>query len=111
VSAVSKGIIGYLADRADSHDILLLQEVKLVPARHAKARQQLLDAGYISVTINCIFGMSGILIAVRPTLTTPMYMCDFPNPDLYDARGRVLTVVFSDPPVTISLSKTQRQRE
>ena len=101
VSAVSKGIMGYLADRADSHDVLLLQEVKLVPARHAKARQQLTDAGYISVTINCIGGMNGVLIAVRPTLTPPMYLCDFPIPDLHDSRGRVLTAVFSDPPLTI----------
>ena len=36
-AACSKGLIGYLEQRFDSHDVLLLQEVKLAPAKHAKA--------------------------------------------------------------------------
>ena len=30
-----------------------------------------------------------------------MFLCDFSNPDLPDPHGRVFTVVFNDPPVTI----------
>ena len=59
VSAVSKGIMGYLADRADSHDVLLLQEVKLVPARHASDTiNRDGDVPRISELLSCL-GMSG----------------------------------------------------
>ena len=91
----------YLEQRIESHDVLLLQEVKLAPAKHAKARDALLALGYAHVAINSIAGSSGVLIAVCPTLAQPMFTCDIPGCDLVDSRGRVMTMTTSDPPVTV----------
>lgn len=70
-SACQKGLLAHLELCLDSHDVLLLQEVKLAPARHAKARDCLLALGYTHVAINSVEGRDGVLIAVRPTLVKP----------------------------------------
>ena len=100
-SAFRSGLQEYLADQWDSHDVLLLQEVKLVPAKHSKATQLLQSIGYRDVAINSIAGQRGVLIAVKPLFPLPLYTCDIPASDLPDSRGRILTATWSDPPVTI----------
>ena len=100
-AACTKGLLRYLEQRFESHDVLLLQEVKLAPAKHAKARDALLALGYAHVAINSIAGSSGVLITVRPTLAQPMFTCDIPGCDLVDSRGRVMTMTTSDPPITV----------
>ena len=100
-AAFRSGLQEYLAAQWDSHDVLLLQEVKLVPARHSKATQLLLSIGYSDIAINSIAGQRGVLIAVKPLFPLPLYTCDIPASDLPDSRGRILTATWSDPPVTI----------
>ena len=100
-TACQKGFLHYLDQCRESHDVLLLQEVKLAPAKHAKARDSLLALGYAHVAINSIAGSSGVLIAVRSTLVQPRFTCDIPGCDLVDSRGRVMTMTTSDPPITV----------
>ena len=100
-AAFRSGLQEYLADQWDSHDVLLLQEVKLVPARHSKATQLLLSIGYSDIAINSIAGQRGVLTAVKPLFPLPLYTCDIPASDLPDSRGRILTATWSDPPITI----------
>jgi exonuclease III len=95
-AACVKGLLEYLTQQYDSHDVLLLQEVKLAPAKQAAARDSLLRIGYTYVAINSIAG-----IAVRSTLVNPMFTCDIPGCDLPDARRRIMTMTTSDPPVTV----------
>ena len=86
-AACFKGLLEYLTQQYDSHDVLLLQEVKLTPAKQAAARDSLLRIGYTYVAINSIAGSNGVLIAVRSTLVNPVFTCDIPGCALPDARG------------------------
>ena len=100
-AACTEGLLNYMAQQYDSHDVLLLQEVKLAPAKQAAARDSLLRIGYTNVAINSIAGSNGVLIAVRSTLVNPIFTCDIPGCDLPDAHGRIMTMTTSDPPVTV----------
>ena len=100
-AAFRSGLQEYLVGQWDSHDVLLLQEVKLVPAKHNKAIALLTSIGYSDVAINSIAGQRGVLIAVKPLFPLPLYTCDIPSCDLPDSRGRILTATWSDPPVTV----------
>ena len=100
-AAFRSGLQEYLVDQWDSHDVLLLQEVKLVPAKHGKAIALLKSIGYSDVVINSIAGQRGVLIAVKPLFPLPLYTCDIPSCDLPDSRGRLLTATWSEPPVTV----------
>jgi exonuclease III len=100
-AACFKGLLEYFTQQYDSHDVLLLQEVKLAPAKQAAARDSLLRIGYTHVATNSIAGSNGVLIAVRSTLVNPIFTCDIPGCDLPDARGRIMTMTTSDPPVTV----------
>ena len=100
-AAFRSGLQAYLVDQWESHDVLLLQEVKLVPAKHGKAVALLKSIGYNDVVINSIAGQRGVLIAVKPLFPLPLYTCDIPSCNLPDSRGRILTATWSEPPVTI----------
>ena len=100
-AACSKGLLDYLDQQYASHDVLLLQEVKLAPHKQAAARNLLLGSGYAHVAINSIAGSNGVLIAVKSALVNPVFTCDIPGCDLPDSRGRVMTMTTADPPVTI----------
>jgi exonuclease III len=100
-AACQKELLEYLTQQYDSHDVLLPQEVKLAPAKQAAARDCLLRIDYTNVAINSIAGSNGVLIAVCSTLVNPIFTCDMLGCDLPDARGRVMTMTTSDPPITI----------
>ena len=100
-AAIRNGLQHFLESKWSSHDVLLLQEVKLVPTKHSKAIKALKSIGYSDVVINSISGQRGVLIAIRPLFPLPVCTCDMPSCDLPDSRGRILTATWSDPPVTL----------
>ena len=72
-AACRKGLLHYIHQQLESHDVLLLQEVKLAPDKQPAARNLLLAAGYAHVAINSVAGSSGVLIAVKSTLVNPLF--------------------------------------
>ena len=48
-AACRKGLLDYIHQQLESHDVLLLQEVKLAPDKQPAARNLLLAAGYAHV--------------------------------------------------------------